>query len=837
MTKHATNISLTDGWHFRQAGATEWRSATVPGCVHLDLLREGLIPDPFYRANESEVQWIERTDWEYRTAFECSAELLAHDAIELEFAGLDTFADVYLNETLILQAVNMFVRERVTVHEHLRTGANELRIYFHSPINRTLPEYRASPYRYPAVNDQASEQVSVYARKAPYHYGWDWGPRLVTCGVWRPVTLHAWNVARWEDVHISQQAVNADRAELTAHLCVYAERAARAQLQLTITTLADAAFRVQVTQTVELQAGTNDFTLPVRIAKPCLWWPHGMGAPHLYDIAASLTTSAGTVTHILPYGVRTIEVINQPDEIGESFYLKVNGVPLFVKGANYVPPDSFLPRVSPARYQKIFADAQAAHFNMLRVWGGGVYENDYFYHLADTHGILIWQDFMFACSLYPITDEFAGNVAREARDNVRRLRNHASLALWCGNNEIGEAWKSWGWQTDYGYSEADKRALEKGYARIFDEILPSAVHELDAGRFYFPSSPISGWGRAEDFRRGDNHFWGVWHAEWPFEDYRTYVPRFMSEYGFQSFPDIVTTNRFAVPEDFDLFSPVMLAHQKNRRGNSIIKKYLDDWYKTPRDFPAFLYVSQLLQAEGIKIAIEAHRRARPFCMGTLYWQLNDCWPVASWSSVDYYGRWKALHYFVRRAYWSVLVMPALEGGRLAVYVASDEMTPRKARLTVRLQDFSGAIHWTQETALEIAPAKSQLVFDALLAEIAPTGWDERNSFVTASLTNESGLEISSNELYFLKPKDLRLPEADLRYSVTVARDSLLVHLRTKNLAKNVYLSYPDDVDAHFSDNYFDLWPNSERTVELQTSHSPITVAQGLRVMTLRDAVL
>ena len=829
---------LDSGWQFRQAGTDKWRSAIVPSCVHLDLLREGLIPDPFYRAHEADVQWIETQDWEYRTAFECDAELLACDGVELEFAGLDTFADVFLNGKLILQAANMFVRERLAVRRHLREGTNELRIYFHSPINRTLPEYRASPYRYPAVNDQSHEQVSVYARKAPYHYGWDWGPRLVTSGIWRPITLHAWRGARWHNVHLTQESVNANATELTAHLDILAAHAGPAQVELKITTPDDVAFSVQVRQQVELQAGVNNLKLPVQIDEPRLWWPHGMGAPHLYDIAATLITDSGATTHTLRYGVRTVEVINLPDDIGESFFLKVNDVPIFIKGANYVPPDSFMPQVSRERYEKIFADATAAHFNMLRVWGGGVYEDDYFYQLADAHGILIWQDFMFACSLYPITDEFAANVAREARDNVRRLRHHAALALWCGNNEIGEAWKRWGWQTDYGYSEADKRALEKGYARIFDEILPQTVNELDAGRFYFPSSPISGWGRAEDFRRGDNHFWGVWHAKWPFEDYRTYVPRFMSEYGFQSFPDLVTTNRFAAPEDFDLFSPVMLAHQKNRRGNSIIKKYLEDWYAPPRDFPAFLYVSQLLQAEGIKIAIEAHRRARPFCMGTLYWQLNDCWPVASWSSVDYYGRWKALHYFVEKAYRPVVIMPDLEGGRVGVYVASDELTPRTARLVVHLQEFTGATQWRYEQTLTVAPAASQLVFDAMLAEIAPPVWDDRTSFLTAVLFDESGAEISSNALYFVRPKDLQLPAPNLRYTVTQLDGAQVqVHLRTENLAKNVYLLCAADADAHFSDNYFDLWPHQERLIEVKTQLDADALARSLSVMTLREAVL
>lgn len=824
-------VELDSPWSFKQTNDQVWLPATVPGCVHLDLMSNGVISDPFYRTNERDAQWIETRNWEYRTTFQCPEAWLGYDNVELEFAGLDTFADVYLNGELLLHADNMFVRWQIPVRESLQPGTNELFLAFQSPINRALPLHEKSPYRYPAVNDQAEIPLSVYARKAPYHYGWDWGPRLVTCGIWRPVRLWGWNEAHINDLHFRQLSLTPDAAELELNLDVASGYEGDAEVRLKI---ADSASSIAVTFPVTLREGAQTVAVSFTIPQPKLWWPNGLGEAHLYRAEAALLTPRGGDRAARNIGLRTVEVVNEKDALGQSFLLKVNGRPVFMKGANYIPPDSFNARVTREGYEKLFEAASAAHFNMLRVWGGGVYEDDYFYELADARGILIWQDFMFACALYPADDEFLKNVEREAVYNVKRLRSHPSLALWCGNNEIAVAWQEWGWQQHYGYGEDDKKALEQGYAKLFHELLPAVVRRHDPARFYFPSSPISGWGRAEEFAVGDNHFWGVWHGEWPIEDYQTYIPRFMSEYGFQSFPDIVTTQRFADLTDFDLFSEVMQHHQRSGKGNGLLQKYLEEWFHQPLDFAALLYVGQLLQAEAVKIAVEAHRRAMPFCMGSLYWQFNDCWPGASWSSIDYYGRWKASHYAVARAYAPVLVAPVLEGGRLAVFLVSDEKHGRQATLNLTLQKFTGEVRWRETRPANVAANAVGLHFDEMLA--AFDGWQENDTLFHAELTAD-GETLSENTLYFAKPRALELPAPNLQRAVKETADGAQIVVRTDVLAKNVFLYLPGDDDAHFSDNYFDLPPGREKSVTLRSRFSVEEIAGKLRLFTLRDSYL
>jgi beta-mannosidase len=824
-------VELDAAWRFKQADDAVWLPAQVPGCVHLDLVKNGVISEPFYRTNERDAQWVETKNWEYRCEFRAESEWRGYENLELDFAGLDTFAEVYLNKKLILRADNMFVGWRVAVREHLLFDApNELQISFQSPINRALPQYEASRFRFPAVNDQAETQVSVYARKAPYHYGWDWGPRLVTSGVWRPVRLCGWNEARIESLRVKQNKLDAQEARLTLAVEVNSLYAGPAELDLT---LSDDNSRLRRAVQVMLKTGPQTLTLPLNINQPQLWWPHGLGTQHLYQVEVELNTPAGGDKARQRFGLRSLAVVNEQDALGESFFVQVNGVPVFMKGANYVPPDSFPARITRERYRQLFEDMRDANFNMARVWGGGYYEDDYFYELADEYGILIWQDFMFACSLYPFYQAFLQNIEREAEYNVKRLRHHPSLALWCGNNEIAVAWKEWGWQQNYGYTEEDKRELERGYAAIFDEILPQTVAKHDAGRFYFPSSPVSGWGSPAEFTRGDNHFWGVWHGEWPLEDFQTYIPRFMSEYGFQSFPDIVSTQRFALPEDYDIQSEVMRHHQRCHKGNGLIQRYLEEWYHPPKDFPAFLYVNQLLQAEAIKIAIEAHRRARPYCMGTLYWQLNDCWPGPSWAGIDYYGRWKALHHAAAKSFAPLLVSPLVEGGRVGVYVVSDLLKPLKATLRMQLRHFNGLTLWESSHIITVAPNESRLYFDEMLADLG-AGSEQETLFCAQLLTDEG--VIAENTLYFTKPRYLNLPAPEIKYEFAAPQDDeLRLIVSSPALAKNVFLLVKDDSEARFSDNYFDLLPSQPKTIKVRSKFALEEITHKMEAITLYDS--
>lgn len=828
----AQEVSMElSAWEFRRTDENIWRSATVPGTVHTDLLFHKLIPDPFRDANEKGVQWVDKKDWEYRTRIEATPALLRHDAVALAFEGLDTYADVYVNDVLVLKAQNMFVRKEIPVKKHLKAGQNSLRILFHSPVAQDMPKFLADRLIYPAGNDASDIPLSVHARKAPYHYGWDWGPRLVTSGIWRPVYLRAWNKVNITDSWIRQQQLTDAQAKLEAAITLDVHKPGT--YRLIVKSPHDEFGAEQLSKT--LSAGKQQLRLPFSIPQPQRWWPNGQGDQKLYPVEVIVLSGNDTLQKKQQrIGLRTIEVVNEKDAMGTSFYVKVNGRPVFMKGANYIPQDNFLPRVSPQQYERLFDDMQEAHFNMVRVWGGGIYENDRFYELADEKGILVWQDFMFACTLYPSSPDFLQQVKEEAEDNITRLRNHPSLALWCGNNEIAVAIKNWGWKDGYAYTDKQWAQLLKGYETLFSKLLPDAVKAHDPGRFYFPSSPISNWGREEDFRHGDNHYWGVWHGmEW-FEAFATHVPRFMSEYGFQSFPDIQTVRRYADSSQWDIHSYVMQAHQKSfTRGNAAIKTYMDHYYKTPKDFPAFLYLSQVLQAEGMKIGMEAHRRAMPFCMGTLYWQLNDCWPGASWSGIDYFGRWKAMHYFVKKAYNPVLISHSKESGRVLTHVVSDLPEEETAMLQLQLMDMYGKEIWNEQALVRTKAGGSEMVHSIPVTDILK-GADSTGVILYSKLVKNNKL-LSSNVFYFAAPRLLQLPKAAIAADVQEINGKMKVRLRSAALARNVCLSLESDDQSRFSDNYFDLLPGQEQVVDVSTTLTREQVKEQLRIMHLANA--
>ncbi len=773
---------IDSGWQFRRTDENIWRSAVVPGTVHTDLLAHKLIPDPFAGANEKGLQWIDKKDWEYRTSMLVPpATFDLYGEMALDFTGLDTYADVYLNDKLILKARNMFVGKMVPVRSVLKPGLNHLRIFFHSPIAHDMPKFMKDRLIYPAGNDADDIPLSVHARKAPYHYGWDWGPRYVTSGIWRPVYFVAWSKARLEDVWIRQRSLTDASAQMEARLKLDVRKAGVYKI---VVHSADRSFHPQ-TLTATLTAGANETNLPFTIAKPKRWWPNGLGAQHLYPVLVSILQGKDTLQQVKrKIGLRTVEVVNEADSIGTSFYVKVNGRPVFMKGANYIPSDNFLPRVSPQRYKKMFEDMQASHFNMIRVWGGGIYENDRFYDLADEKGILVWQDFMFACTLYPSDTNFLEQVKEETAYNIARLRNHPSLALWCGNNEIAVAIKNWGWKDGYAYTGEQWRKMLKGYDTLFHDILEKEVQLHDPGRFYFPSSPISNWGKAEDFRHGDNHYWGVWHGmEW-FEALNTHIPRFMSEYGFQSFPELNTVRTYADSSQWNIHSFVMQAHQKSfTRGNAAIKTYMDHYYKPPRDFPAFLYLSQVLQAEGMKVGMEAHRRAMPYCMGTLYWQFNDCWPGASWSGIDYFGRWKALQYFVKEAYKPLLVSNVLEDGQVRTYVVNDRLEDEKLALVMQLMDMEGKVLHEKNIPFTAKANTSQLVHSIQKETLLDGAAPGKVILYTKLVKNDQ--PVSENVFYFVAPRYLQLPEPVVTTHVSETGGKISVRVRTDKLAKNV----------------------------------------------------
>ena len=842
--------ALTGPWQFKQSDTNEWLPATVPGTVHTDLLAARKIEDPFYRTNERDQQWIDKKDWEYRTTFAVDAATLKRDHVELVFAGLDTYADVYVNDALVLSADNMFRTWTVDVKSHLKPGANALRVYFHSAINEGLKRLAAFGYNPPATNDQSengglgTQRVSPFTRKAGYHYGWDWGPRFVTSGLWRPLSLRAWNAARIDDLQIVQDSLTPDHAALTAVFTVIADAAGPATLDVTSPT--DATIRGHVT--TDLKPGVNTISVPLSVNKPKLWWTNGLGEAFLYTLSGRLTAGTSTDRRDVKTGLRTLKIVQKPDDAGTSFYVELNGVPVFMKGANYIPNDSFLPRVTHDVFDRVIQSAVDTHMNMMRVWGGGTYEKDYFYDQCDAKGILIWQDFMFACSMYPDDQAFLDNVRAEVEENIRRLRNHPSMALWVGNNEIDSAWEAdvpnggWGWKKDY---TADQQAqLTKAYNAIFLDILPTAVAKLDPQRLYWPSSPTASFDPATKTVRhadlgtakqsGDIHYWDVWWGQKPFAEYRTHIGRFMSEYGFQSFPEFRTVQSYTVPGDYDIFSDVMKAHQRSSIGNGTIKNYMERDYKVPADFRQFLYVGQVLQAEGIKVAMEAHRARMPYCMGSMFWQINDCWPVASWSSIDYYGRWKAQQYFAVKAFDTVLVSPVIDGDKVSVTIVSDALKDQAATLDLSVIDFHGKVATHTARALTVKANSSAVVHDTTVAALL--GGASADS-VLLHVTVKAGTKVlAENILYFAPVKSLSLPKPVLQTRVKAAGSGIAVGLTSPVLVKNICLDA--GIDGRFSDNYFDLLPGETKVVTF-APRKPVTAEafkSGLKLTHMAEVV-
>jgi beta-mannosidase len=822
---HRITLSGHTGWQFREAGKDKWYPATVPGCVHTDLLNNKLIEDPFYRDNEPKLQWIGKTNWEYQTTFNVNSEMLERRHVEMVFEGLDTYANVFLNDKPLLDTDNMFRAWRVDCKRLLRPGANTLRIRFRSPINEVLPVMAKMDYELPAGNDQG-EKTSPHTRKAPYQYGWDWGPRFVTSGIWRPVSLEAWDNARVADLHILPKTIRAGVANLTAEVEVVA--GANMDATIVVDNLTDKTVAAQ--RSVNLTPGANRVELNFTIPHPSLWWPNGLGAHPLYTFQARLMIAGDLVDKTTKRtGLRALELRQQRDESGKSFTFVINGVPVFAKGGNWIPADSFPTRISKDKYRKLLESARDTNMNMLRVWGGGIYESDDFYDLCDEMGILVWQDFMFGCSLYPGDQKFLDNVRQEAIDNVKRLRNHPSIVIWVGNNEIESGWFHWGWK------EKLPAKLWDDYLKIFYGVLPEVCTSLDPSRPYWPSSPSSNLeDDPESQKMGDLHYWQVWHASAPFTEYEKQFPRFMSEYGFQSFPQIETVRSYTADGDRDIQSPVMLAHQKHPRGNQLIREYMLREYPEPKDFESFLYVSQVLQAEGIRIGAEHLRRIMPHNMGSLFWQIDDCWPVASWSSIDYTGRWKALQYYARRFYNDILLSPHEENGNLNFFIVSDRLQPAAAQLKVSLLDFEGHTLWTRKQEIEVAPLKSKsyltIPSDRLLA-----GADPKGAFLFAELL-VGGKLVSHNEHFFQPYKNLLQPRPQISAVVVRTRAGFRIILSSDKLARAVYLSAPN-YSGFFVDNYFDLIPGRKVEVEFRTGSS-VTVndfRKRLKIHSLADA--
>ncbi|MHA7111369.1 beta-mannosidase [Sunxiuqinia elliptica] len=826
---------LNNGWQFSENGKDEWLPATVPGTVHTDLMANDKIDDPFYRLNERDVQWIDKLDWDYRTSFMVDRDLLKRDRIALDFKGLDTYAEIFVNEQPVASTDNMFREYLVDIKPYLEEGENSLQITFLSPIKEGIKKYDANGFEIMVSDNDLAEigeveggkKVSVYSRKAGYHFGWDWGPRLVPSGIWRSVYLKAWDEARIENLQLVQNEVTDDLARLTAVVEVESQKKAEATYEV----LVDG--KPVKSKVIKLEEGLHTYSLDFEIENPKLWWTHGLGEQPLYAVTANLTVDNRLTSREDRIGIRTLELVRDHDEQGTSFYFKLNGVPVFMKGANYIPNDVFLPRVTDENYRRVINTAKNSNMNMLRVWGGGIYENDLFYDLCDEAGILVWQDFMFACAMFPGDEAFLNNVKEEAIDNIKRLRNHPSIAMWCGNNEILAAWYGWGWKKkEEAKNKENADKMWKAYEDIFHTILPEAVEAYDSDRFYWASSPSSGTGIEADLKNGDEHYWGVWWGKEPFSKYATHIARFMSEYGFQSFPEFKSVKQYALPEDYDIVSEVMNSHQRSSIGNKTIEYYMLQDYDQPKDFESFLYVNHVLQAEGIKFALEGHRRAMPYCMGSLYWQINDCWPVASWSSTDYYQRWKALQYYVKKGYEPVLVSPYIDGNFLKIGIVNDELREINAQLNLRMVDFDGEVVWEKSVLADVPANSSNSYFDINRYDFLRDK-NSREQVLVAEVV-EKGQVIARNVFYFRPVKEMRLPHPEVSAQISAVDGGCRIVLKTDKLAKNLFMTIGDE-EGFFSDNYFDLLPGEKAEITLQTSVELAKIKEAFKIQTLDTA--
>ncbi|MEN9402961.1 MAG: Exo-beta-D-glucosaminidase precursor [Verrucomicrobiota bacterium] len=821
------DLGRAGAWRFRQAGTrTAWQPATVPGCVHTDLHRLGLIPDPYYGTNELDLQWIETVAWEYKTEFLIDETGSETGPVDLVADGLDTLATVTLNGHIIARTDNMFLTHRWPVRSRLRRGRNVLHIHFASARDFVLHHRRG--HRGLEFNDPIGGCTKL--RKQQCQFGWDWGPRLVTAGIWRGLRLEQSADNRLVHVRVTQQHARNGTVTLTL-----APELARPDPLVHFEGWVVHAGR-EVARIENLQA---------RIVGPALWWPNGQGLQSLYEVTLISRNATGCETGrwTRRIGLRTVALERKPDRWGESFRFVVNGRAIFAKGANWIPAHSFVAGLSRADYTRDLEAAAQAHMNMIRVWGGGIYESEDFYDLCDELGLMVWQDFMFACSLYPGDRAFLRSVKEEARQQVRRLQHRACLALWCGNNEIHQL-KS---------AHLQRPARQRAYQAIFHQILPAAVAADDGVTTYWPSSPWRGdsdHSPAAGEQRGDTHFWDVWHARHPVKAYEKWRFRFCSEFGMQSYSSPATNETFCPPGDGNLFGATMENHQKNPAGNQIILDYISRRYGLPKNQPALIYLSQLNQAHCMQTGVEHWRRNMPRCMGALYWQLNDCWPATSWSSLEFNGRWKALHHVARRFFAPLLLSAHVPGDETAglgnyrsstvrtvvLHTASDAPTATLARLDWELRHFDGRLLRRGQKSVTLQPGTSRR--QVTLDFAGPLKQHGRDSLYLRYALSTGRRMVSEETALFSPPRFLALPRPKTRVSLRM-QGAKAATLTFRSPVFQHRLAFDLPAVAHrCSDNWFDLYPGHTKTVQLdfELPQTKAALWRVLRWQSLADTV-
>ena len=783
---------LVNHWEFSQEGDSIWKPATIPGTVQTDLLNLGEIPHPFIGTNEDSIQWISETNWNYKTKVSITEETLLKSKHFIRFEGLDTYADIYLNDSLIMKTNNAFRSLEVDVSKVLKLE-NELKIILYSTDLFEKTETEKLDYELP-------ESPRVFTRKPQFQYGWDWGPTIKTMGITKDIALISYDKIRFKDVFLKTNSITEAKAEIFAELNIDTQTQEEVIVQITNNNTKEI-FESIITVFPEQQ----EYKVSFSIKNPKLWWTHNLGDPFLYNIDVELLREGYQNTSFTKkLGIRSIELITEKDSIGERFYFKLNGKPVYMKGANYIPQNIFLPEVNQGDYIKLINDVVDSNMNMLRVWGGGAYEDNFFYQLCDAKGVLVWQDFMFACAMYPGDEVFLKNVKQEAIENIKKLRQHPSIALWCGNNENSEGWHRWGWKD--GKTEIQQQEIWNGYYAVFNHILPQVVDSLHPSVSYWESSPKFGRGDKRYKFEGDAHDWGVWHDGYPFEHFEKEVPRFMSEFGFQSFPSYETIQYFTEQNNIDLNHPSFANHQKHSRGFSLIKEYMGRDFPIPINGADYVYMSQVLQAHGITKGIYAHRRAKPYNMGTLYWQLNDCWPAVSWSSMDGLGNRKALQYQAKKAFKNLIISTTQTEKNVAIYIVNDTFSEIKNKLVISHLDFKGNNLFYEAINFNSPINSSEIAYNY---DISNKDFVRENSFLKLTYGN------TENYHYFSKPKHLYLENQPIDIKITQNNKGFLIKLTSKTLQKNVFLY--STTKGTFSDNFFDILANIPKEIQLNTN--------------------
>ena len=798
-------LNLTGNWTLRSADGKHQLPARVPGDNISALLAAKQIPDPYWADNEIRLQWIGRADWVYERQFRVSQAQFAEQSIFLNCDGLDTLATIFMNGRRVTRSENMFTRLRVEVKPFLRVGLNTIRIVIASAEVGAAAEARRLPYPIPHGTNPVQSMHRNLIRKVQCHSGWDWGPCLMVSGINGSLYLGATSRGRIEYVATTQQH-RRNRVTVEVAVEVVSPAGGKTVLEVQLGT-------EQIQKPVTLQPGHNVVRTQVTLRNPKLWWPNGYGAQPLYSLVVRV--AGDEVRKRL--GLRTVAVVNVEDKRGLSMGFRVNGVEIFAKGANWIPCDALPQRQTRAALEDLLTSAQQAHMNMLRVWGGGQYESDDFYDLCDEKGLLLWHDFMFSCALYPATPKFLENVRQEARHQVKRLRDHACLALWCGNNEdVGAL--NW-----FEESRKNRDRYLVDYDRLNEGVLGQTVDECDPTRTFWPSSPCGGRGDYSDCwhadNRGDMHYWSVWHEGKSLDAYHTITPRFCSEFGYQSFPSLDTIRQYAPKNQFNVTAPIMEWHQRNVGGNSRITEMFSRYFRLPEGFANFVYLSQVQQALAIKTAVEHWRHLRPTCLGTLYWQLNDNWPVCSWASLDYGGKWKLLHYAAKKFYAPVLVSAfQRKEGQLEVWVTNDQRTPVRGTVVAEVRNFSGKLIRRYRLPARVAAGSAKLIKKWNVADLSA---DPANAFLQVTFNG------ATNTHFFTEYKRCELAQPRVRIQVG---KGYRVTLRTDKPAFFISLN-ATGIPGEFTDNCLTLLPGQAQTLTFTPKH-PVTLAAFRKSLTL-----